>query len=345
MKYILIDGNNLAIRSAFANSELTSTTGESTSVHYGVFQSIITLKNKYPEYQMLMVWDGKSARRMKESKNGVAIGLIRSAYKENRIKDEQPQPLLDFYQQAPYLKRGLEQAGIPQIRLSDFEADDVIASYCAKLKGENEIVVVTSDRDYYQILDDNVSIWDGMKQQLTTKAEWESKNKITPSQYVDCGALMGDTGDNIFGIPGWGEKGAFKAICQFKSWENVMADLHKKLDPFRAQYPDLKEDEFKRLSEVVTASGKPKYAEIKIDMPFTGVTLAVEDKTIKSIPKASLMAVMMEERVKLAYSLKKMDIIEDLPEISAGVVNKETLQEYFDYYDIQSLVESMDIFK
>ena len=116
MKYLLIDGNNLAIRSAFANEELSAQSGIPTGVHYGMFQSLIYLREKFPEHKMLVVWDGKSKRRMDESTEAVENGLIKSVYKANRKKDEPPQPLLDFYEQAPFLKRGIEQTGIPQIR-------------------------------------------------------------------------------------------------------------------------------------------------------------------------------------------------------------------------------------
>jgi len=110
MKYLLIDGNNLAIRSAFANEELSNQDGIPTGVHYGVFNSLMLLKEKFPYHQFLVVWDGKSKRRMEESQEGVKQGLIKSAYKENRKTkegEETPKPLLDFYSQAPYLKRGI----------------------------------------------------------------------------------------------------------------------------------------------------------------------------------------------------------------------------------------------
>jgi DNA polymerase-1 len=218
--YLLIDGNNLAVRAAFANETLTNKEGIPTGVHYGVFQSLINLKQSYPDYQFLIAWDGKSKRRVAEAQTGVCKGLIKSGYKANRKKDDQPKPLLDFYAQAPYLKKGLEQTGIPQIRLEDYETDDVIATYC-KMLSPNEIIIVTSDYDYLQILSDNVSVWDGMKSKLTTKQTFIDEYKIQPSQYVDVGALMGDDGDNIFGITGWGEKTSLEAIQEHGSWENV----------------------------------------------------------------------------------------------------------------------------
>lgn len=345
MKYLIIDGNNLGVRNAFANSELTNEEGVPSGVHYGFFNSIIKLMDQFPDRKALIAWDGKSKRRIQETQLGVEKGLIKSGYKENRTSDRQE--IKDFYNQLPYLKRALNKAGIAQITLKDFEADDVIASYCKKLRDENDIMVVTSDKDYFQILHENVKLWDGMKGQLTEISSWQQNNNITPSQYIDVGALMGDTSDNIFGIPGWGEKTALKSIQKYKKWESVIEEYHSQYDMFRNDYPDITdESEFNRLINVKTKSEKPKYPEIGIGMPFTGVALAIEDKKIKSIPKSTLMALIFESRVKLAYSLKKMDDdISSLPPIILPEVNKQNLIEYFDYYDIESLKDKIDLFE
>ena len=352
MKYVLIDANNMALRAAFANEELKNEAGVCTAVHFGFFQSLINLKVKYPDSQFLIVWDGKSKRRMEESQKGVEIGLIKSAYKENRKKDEQPQPILDFYAQAPYLKKGLAQTGIPQIRLADFEADDVIASYCKKLRNDNEIVVVTSDQDYRQVLHENVSLFDSMKNEEIDKTGWEESLGITPEQHIDCGALSGDSSDNIFGIPGWGEKGALKAIQEHKTWKNTIEYLHTLFDPIREEYPDLEGDDFQKLVNVQTPSGKQKYPEIKEGMKFTGVALALEEKKwkpskdLKKGIKNNLLALMFENRIELAYSLKKMDDeINDLPDIESSNFNADRLLEYFSYYDIESLKDQIGLLK
>jgi DNA polymerase-1 len=344
MKYLLIDGNNLAIRSAFANQELKNSEGIASGVHYGFFNSLVALKQVYGDSQILISWDSKSKRRMEESQLAVEKSIIKSTYKANRKKDEQPQPLLDFFEQAPFLKKAIEQTGIPQIKIDGYETDDVINSYCKKLSKDNAVVAVTSDFDYLQLLDDNVSIYDGMKQKEITKKSFIEEYKIQPSQYVDVGALCGDTGDNIFGITGWGDKTALEAIQEHGSWEGLYKYLHKTYDGLRTQYPDLSGDEFKKLEGIITKSGKAKYPEITVNTPFTGVALAIEDKKIKDkIPKTTIMALMFEERVKLAFSLKKMDIIEELPEIKQGEFNKDRLLEYFDYYDIKTLKDSVDV--
>jgi len=358
MKYVIIDGNNVAIRSAFANEELSSQSGIPTGVHYGVFQSLITLKEKFPSHQMLVVWDGKSKRRMEESQEGVKKGIIKSAYKENRDRDDPPQPLLDFYEQAPFLKKGIGQTGIPQIRLHSYEADDIAGSYATQL--EKEVILVTSDKDYYQLLSDKVSMWDVGKEELITESVFKEKFGISPKQHIDVGALMGDSGDNIFGVPGWGEKTALKAIQEHKDWQAVIDDLKDKYKSVRDEFPDVKGEEFEKLRNIRTPAEqikfdngeewKGKYPEIKEWMPFTGVALAFEEKRwkpskeLKSGLKNNLLAIMFEDRVRLAYSLKKMDInIKDLPDISNSEFNKDRLVEYLNYYDIYSLKDRVEV--
>jgi len=347
MDYLLIDSNNLAIRAAFANSELRNGTGVPSGVHYGVLQSLVNLRNMYPKHKILMIWDGTSARRVAEADAAVEKGLIPSGYKANREKDEQPQPLVDFRDQAPYLKKGLHQLGIPQVRYPEFEADDVAASYAKVLKERGEVVIVTSDRDYYQLLDTNVTLWDGMKLKQTTQKSWTDETGIDPPQHVDCGALSGDTGDNIFGIPGWGDKTALKEIKKHGNWKAVLDEYEKQFGKLRGQHPDIDisdEASFNTLASVKTEKGKVKYPQIYRGIPYSGVALAFERKEVK-IPKSALMLLMFQDRLSLAYSLKKMDDdISGLPEIPALDFNANRLREYLDYYDIRSLDDELEMF-
>lgn len=340
----------MAVRAAFANSELKNSNGESTSVHYGVFNSLISLKEMYSSHTFVMFWDGKSKRRMRESMAAVEKRIITSAYKANRDKEEMPKPLLDFYAQAPILKKAIDKAGIAQIRFPEYETDDVIASYAKILKSAHDIVLVTTDRDYYQLLDSNVVMWDGMKNKLTTKQDFVDEYKISPQQYVDVGAFCGDSGDNIFGVPGWGDKTALKAIQEYETWQNTLKKLHEELDPVRAKFPDLNAKDFQELKNFKTPKEKPKYPEITENMPFTGVALALEKGEWKPEEKSGVknrvMALMFEERVALAHSLKKMDDeIENLPELTFDAkCDKEKIMEYFNYYDIESLKSKIDNF-
>ena len=362
MKYLLIDSNNLACRCAFSQEQLTNTSGIPSGVHFGVMQSLILLKKKFRDYQFLMVWDGKSIRRKGESECGVKNGIIPLAYKENRKKgEEMPKPLKDFYSQSPYLQRGIGTTGIPQIRIPDLEADDVIASYCNILKKDNEVIVVTSDKDYYQLLDKNVKIWDGMGEKEVTKEYWCKENGLVPSQFIDVGAFMGDAGDGIYGCPGWGEKTAIKEVKKHGSWEKVIAAYEKEFGELRKEYPDLCNseswieaervidakkvfDDFRvTKSDPDNENSRLKYPDIDFEMPYTGVAMAFEKGLVK-MPKTTLMALMFQKRIKLAYSLKKMDYIESLPAIEPEAFDKQKLTEYFEYYDIHSLYNDVDVF-
>ena len=88
----MIDGNNLAIRAAFANSDLQTSDGIASGVHYGVFQSLINLRETYPEHQIVVCWDGKSERRMQETRAAVDKGLLAGSLKckeESKSCDQQ----------------------------------------------------------------------------------------------------------------------------------------------------------------------------------------------------------------------------------------------------------------
>lgn len=353
--FLLIDGNNLAVRASFKHESLVNKQNIPSGVHFGVFNSLISLKKKFNDYQFLISWDGKSERRYNESLIGVQKGIIPSAYKANRQKDVLPKALLNFYSQSDFLKRAIGQLGIPQIQLSNYESDDVLASYGSMLEKDNNIIFVTSDQDYYQLLKDNVKIWDGMKKEMLTIDSFVKNFNIKPEQWVDVGALSGDIGDNIFSIPGWGEKTATKEIIKYGTYSNVISTYNKEYSELRNKYPDLclndnneNRERFKFLSEIKTdpnkATAKLKYPGIIWNMPYTGVAYAVEKENIK-IQKTILSCLMFQERVNLAYSLKKIDSnIENLPNIIYGDKNKDKIIEYFNFFDIETLKVDIDIF-
>jgi DNA polymerase-1 len=344
MKYLLIDGNNVAIRSAFANEGMKSKKGDPSGAHFGFFNSLINIKEKYPEYQYLVAWDGKSARRMEESERGKDKKVIPALYKANR-KGEIRQPLLDWFEQGDYLKRALGTTGIPQIKINIYEADDVIASYARQLAREgHQVVMATSDKDFYQLLGPNIRIWDGLKEVEFTEEAILEKYGVTPDQLVHVGALMGDNGDNIFGIPGWGEKTAISAIKKHGTWQKVLQELEDKYKSHRKIYPDIDDEEvFKKYQELKTDKGTVIFPEIYFGQPYSGLMIAFHNKYIK-IPKRDLMALMFRERVELAYSLKKMDDdIQKLPELTNSEANREKLLEYFEYYDIRSITKRAEV--
>ena len=360
-KYVIIDSNNLCCRMAFSQSSLRSKEGLPSGVHFGTINSLISLKKKFPDYIFFMVWDGKSKRRMNESIEAVKKGIVPSAYKENREKDPEkmPQELKDFYQQAPFLQRAINELGISQVRFQDFECDDLIASYVRLLKDDNEIVIITSDEDYIQLLEDNVKVYDGMKMKIITKNDWEIENGLKVSQFLDYSSLCGDAGDNIISVSGWGEKTAIKEIKKYGTWQKTIESYKLKYADSRKIFPDFKEPllikdryDSEKIFEELKAkksekTGKSIYPDIKFEMNYIGILNAFDKDLLKvKGVKTEIMALLFEERIRLAYSLKKMDDdIPDLPEIVQGKFNKERIEEYFEYYDITTLSDSINVFE
>jgi len=360
MKYLIIDSNNLAIRNSFSNASLRSKNNLPSGVHYGTFNSLCSLKKNFSDYQFLMCWDGKSKRRISEANGAVKNGIVPSGYKENREKDvdKMPQPLKDFYQEASYLQRAINELGIPQVRFQDFECDDLIASYVRLLKMNNEIVIVTSDEDYIQLLDDNVKIYDGMKMKMISKDNWEIENGLKVSQFLDYSCLCGDVGDNIISINGIGEKTAIKEIKKYGTWQKTIEAYKIKYADSRKIFPDLKDPLlikdnydpkkiFEELKNKKSEKGKIVYPDINFSMSYTGVLNAFDKELLKiKATKTEIITLLFESRVALAYSLKKMDSdIPSLPEIKKLPFNKDRLLEYFRHYDITTLDESICIFE
>lgn len=336
--YLLIDGNNLAIRCAFANAELRNEQGIPSGLHYGVLQSLVALTKKWPEAQKLVVWDGKSHRRIREAREGVKKGIIPNGYKENRPNDT-PLPLQDFLLQNNYLKRAITAAGIPQIWYEEYEADDVIASYAKTLPSDHTIILVTADKDYYQLLDHHIMVWDGMNLKEVTMQSFRNQYPgLEPHQMIDMGALQGDHSDNIYGLPSWGEKTAYKYLVKHQSAKGVIQALDQKHKHLRDKYPDpLDFEKFKKLQEIRTKSNRVKYPGLRNDMPYIGVLSALEYGSLKKVPKVEILALVYQERVPLAYDLKKMDDVPDLPMIANETVDEDKLNEFCTFYDIRAL--------
>lgn len=346
LKYIFIDANNQMIRSAFANKDLRDSNGVFTGVHYGFFKALISLKKRFSDYLFVICWDGKSKRRMILSQENVEKKIIKAAYKANREKNKTDEKFIELYKQMPQLQEAITYTGIQQVHLPEFEADDVISSYCKALRDNNEIITSTTDHDYHQMLHPNVSIWDGLHLKMVTMKDFEDEFKIKPEQHVDIGALMGDDGDGIWGIPAWGEKTSLEEIQKHGTYAKV-------LEYYMSQYKHL-ENEFPSIESMLdleslklqkTKSGKQKYIDLYYGMPFSGVALAIEWGKIKPIPQKALMLLMYQERLEVAYSLKKVDDdISGLPEIKKGDVQIDKLQQYFEKYSIKSLSQEANVF-
>lgn len=146
-------------------------------------------------------------------------------YKANR--SETPE---DIRASVPYIKRILAAMGIPVLQVEGYEADDVIGTLAIEAGNKGyEVYMVTPDKDYGQLVRDNVHIYKQRKSAdgieiVGVKEILEYYNITDPRQVIDILALWGDASDNIPGVPGIGEKSAIKLVSQFGSVENILAD-------------------------------------------------------------------------------------------------------------------------
>jgi DNA polymerase-1 len=127
--------------------------------------------------------------------------------------------------QIPYIRRVCEAFQIPVIEFQKYEADDVIATLCRQGKEAGfEVVIVTIDKDLFQLVEEKVSILDTRSNTFFDVEKVEEKWGVKPSQILDLLSLIGDSSDNIPGAPGIGEKGAKDLISKFESLENLLAN-------------------------------------------------------------------------------------------------------------------------
>ncbi len=219
-RLFLIDGSALAYRSyfAFIRNPLINSKGENTSAVFGFTNSILKiLREEEPDY-IAVVFDTKAPTFRHE---------IFKEYKSTRAK--MPQEMSD---QLPRIREVAEGMNLPILEVEGFEADDLMGTLARKAKKDGlEVVLVTGDKDFLQLVNENVKVLNprrgGEESEVLDIKGVEEKLGVPPKKVVELLALMGDPSDNVPGIPGIGEKTALELIKKFGSLENVLRNADK----------------------------------------------------------------------------------------------------------------------
>ena len=141
------------------------------------------------------------------------------AYKANR-----PPPPDELIPQFALVREATEAFGVPAIELADWEADDLIAAYAqAAVNAGGQVTIVSSDKDLMQLIRPGVDMLDPIKQKPIGPAEVMEKFGVTPDKMIEVQALIGDSTDNVPGVPGIGPKGAAQLINEYGDIETVLA--------------------------------------------------------------------------------------------------------------------------
>ena len=210
----LIDGNSLLFRAYYGvHSRLTRADGTPTGAVYGFFNMILPiLATAKPDDAFICVFDASRITFRQD---------IYPEYKMNRTATP-----ADLIAQGQMIQSGLMSLGMPVLCVPGVEADDVIATLARQnCTTTNATRIITSDKDLMQLVSDCVFLYDGMKnREIRTDAVLE-KFGVKPHQVIDVQSLMGDSSDNVPGVPGIGPKKAAELINQFGSLDNLYANL------------------------------------------------------------------------------------------------------------------------
>ena len=210
----LIDGNSLLFRAYYGvHSRLTRADGTPTGAVYGFFNMILPiLASAKPDDAFICVFDASRITFRQD---------IYPDYKMNRTATP-----ADLIAQGQMIQSGLMSLGMPVLCVPGVEADDVIATLARQnCTTTNATRIITSDKDLMQLVSDCVFLYDGMKnREIRTDAVLE-KFGVKPHQVIDVQSLMGDSSDNVPGVPGIGPKKAAELINQFGSLDNLYANL------------------------------------------------------------------------------------------------------------------------
>ena len=212
----LIDGNSILFRAYYGvHSRLTRSDGTPTGAVYGFFNMVLPLlASAKGNDAFVCVFDASRTSFRQD---------IYPAYKANR--QETPEDLIS---QSYLVREGVAAMGIPVLCIPGVEADDVIATLAHNnCKGHDATRIITSDKDLMQLVSDCIFLYDGMKDREIREPQVLEKFGVKPKQVIDIQSLMGDSSDNVPGVPGIGPKKASELINQFGSLDNLYNHLEE----------------------------------------------------------------------------------------------------------------------
>ncbi len=215
-KFLVIDGSSLIHRAFFALPPLMTKQGIHTGAVYGLCNMLLKLLDEVKPRYMAVAFD--KSRKTFRSK-------LYAEYKAQR----KPTPS-ELSEQFPLAMKVLGALGISTLELDDYEADDIIGTFAVHAPQDVEVIIVTGDRDELQLVDKRTKVFytkRGISDiQVFDEAEFAANYEgLVPAQLIELKGLMGDTSDNIPGVPGVGPKTALKLIKEYGNVETVLQNI------------------------------------------------------------------------------------------------------------------------
>ena len=223
-KLVLIDGHSILNRAFYGVPELTNSEGLHTNAVYGFLNIMFKILEEEKADHLAVAFDLKEPTFRHK---------MYADYKGTR----KPMPE-ELREQVPLMKEVLTAMGVPILTMAGYEADDILGTVAKRCQAEGEEVsVVSGDRDLLQLADAHIKIRIPKTSRGTTEIhdyypeDVKREYQVTPIEFIDVKALMGDTSDNIPGVPSIGEKTATNLIVAYGSIENAYAHLEEVKPP------------------------------------------------------------------------------------------------------------------
>ena len=235
-RLFLLDGMALAYRAHFAllRSPLSTSRGQPTGAVFGFLAALDRLRKEEAPDEIVVVFDAPEPT------------FRHKAYPEYKAtREKMPEEMIP---QLEWIRRAVEAEGLPFLRVPGWEADDVIGALARQgAEAGRDVWIVSGDKDMYQLVGDHVRLYNVMKPgqaevHLVDRDAVVEKFGVGPEQVIDVLALMGDTSDNVPGVPGVGPKRATELITTWGSLDEVLAHAEdiqqKKLKENLIEYAD-----------------------------------------------------------------------------------------------------------
>jgi DNA polymerase-1 len=301
----LIDGSAYVYRAFFALPPLSNSKGLQTNAVYGFTTMLLKIIREHRPDGIAVVFDEKGPTQRHE------------AFKD--YKAQRP-PMPDGMQaQIPYIHRVVEAFAIPALRQPGYEADDLIGTLARKAERAGyDVVIVTGDKDMFQLLSPHVRIYDPVKDRWFGETECRERFGVEPARVVEIMGLMGDATDNIPGVKGIGEKTAMKLIAQFGTIDELLNRLDE-VTPERIKTMLAEQGEQARLSR--------KLATIQTDSPVEFDPAALQVKP----PHADQLSDLLRELefTSLLKTLQSPTVSAKTPQAAVEIIESEPAAQAF----------------
>lgn len=279
-KVLIIDGNNLLFQMFYGMpSKIYNKSGETIHATIGFISATMRLIKLIDASKVIVVFDEDGSEERKQEYED---------YKSNRINnwDELPADEVPFNEEDKIIKC-LEYMNIKVLKSKNMEADDLIASLALLYKEDNKVFISSYDSDFFQLIDNNISIirYKGKNSKIIDENEFINSFGFIPSKYVFYKCLVGDSADNIKGINGIGKKRATTIVNNCSSFEELLANANKYLPSKIVDGLNGEKDRFLLNNKIITLTYMSEINYDILEFNFDNNKLSMSNSQVLSANK------------------------------------------------------------